>query len=108
MGRLTASQNWLAMRCWQFAGTDPEVLRYGAWISLWARWFVWLAVVVELTYRPETWFPAQSYFLLVHGPLVLFNGLLHYAAPEGHTRWLLWRCIPKVSAEFVACSARAL
>ena len=54
------------------------MLRYGAWISLWARWFVWLAVVVELTYRPETWFPAQSYFLLVHGPLVLFNGLLHY------------------------------
>lgn len=59
------------------------MLRYGAWVSLWARWFVWLAIVAELAYRPDTWFPHQSYYLLLHVPLVLFNGSLHY--------WLLSR-----------------
>ena len=78
MGRLTASRNWLATRYWQFAGIDPEVLRYGGWVSLWARWFVWLAILVELMYRPETWFPHQWYFLLAHAPLVMCNGFFHY------------------------------
>ena len=78
MGWLTASRNWFATRCWQFAGIDPEVLRYAAWVSLWARWFVWLAILVELAYRPETWWPHQWFFLLAHVPLVLCNGFFHW------------------------------
>ena len=78
MRRLTASRSWLATRFSRLAGIDPEVLRYGARVSVWARWFVWLAILVELAYRPETWYPHQWYFLLAHVPLVLCNGFLHY------------------------------
>ena len=76
--RLTASRSWLATRFSRLAGIDPEVLRYGAWVSAWARWSFWLAVLVVLVYRPETWYPHQWYFLLAHVPLVLCNGFLHY------------------------------
>ena len=76
--RLTASRSWLATRFSRLAGIDPEVLRYGDPGSVWGRWFVWLVVVVEMAYRPETWYPHNSSFLLVHVPLVLFNGFLHY------------------------------
>ena len=36
LGCLTATRDWLATRCWQFAGIDPEVLGYGRtpnWLS---------------------------------------------------------------------------
>ena len=100
MGWLTASRKWFATQFWQFAGIDPEVLRYAAWVSLWARWLVWLAILVELAYRPETWWPDQWYFLLAHAPLVLCNGFLHY--------WLLskrrvtWHWLIALSAMDIA------
>ena len=100
MRRLTASRSWLATRFSRLAGIDPEVLRHGAWVSVWGRWFVWLVVVVELAYRLETWYPHNSSFLLVHVPLVLFNGFLHY--------WLLskrpvtWHWLVALSAMDIA------
>ena len=100
MRRLTASRSWLATRFSRLAGIDPEVLRYGAWVSVWGRWFVWLVVVVELAYRLETSYPHQWYFLLVHVLLVLFNGFLHY--------WLLskrpvtWHWLVALSAMDIA------
>ena len=42
MRRLTASRSWLATRFSRLAGIDPEVLCYGAWVSVWGRWFVWV------------------------------------------------------------------
>ena len=78
LGRLTTTRDWLPTSFRQFVGIDPEVLRYGARVSLWARWFVWLAILAHLAYRPETWFPHKWYFLLAHVPLVMCNGLFHY------------------------------
>ena len=78
MSWLTASRNWIAISIRQVSGIEPEVLRYAAWLSVWVRWFVWIATVAELTYRPETWLPDQWHYLLLHPPLLLFNGLLHY------------------------------
>ena len=77
---------------WQFSGIDPETLRHAAWLSVWARWFVWLVTVAELVYRPESWFSHQSTYLLMYPPLALFNGFLRhrliYRWP-GTWHWLL-------------------
>ena len=100
LGRFTNHRNWLARRPWQFSGIDPEVLRYGAWVSLWARWLVWLAILIELAYRPETWFPHQWYFLLAHVPLVVCNGLLHCWLVS--KRPLTWHWLVALSALDVA------
>ena len=32
--------------------SDPDVVRYAATVSVWGRWFVWLAGVFLLGYRP--------------------------------------------------------
>ena len=78
MNRLTATRDRLSTSLRQFSGIDLEVLRYAAWVSLWGRWFLWLAILAHLAYRPETWFPHKWYFLLGHIPLVICNGLFHY------------------------------
>ncbi len=100
MGLLTAIRDWLSTRRWQFAGIDPEVLRYAAWVSLWARWLVWLAILAHLAYRPETWFPHKWYFLLAHVPLVMCNGFFHYWLLS--KRPLTWHWLVALSALDIA------
>ena len=83
---LTASRNWLATRYWQSAEIDPEMLRYGAWISVWVRWFVCVACLIELAYRP-TDFPQASYmaFLLLFLLVIAINGYIHYRLMSDRT-----------------------
>ena len=46
-----------AMRHWVAPGalSDPDVVRYAATVSVWGRWFVWLARVLE----PSLWYPGE-------------------------------------------------
>ena len=32
------------------ARADTEGLRYAAWVSVWTRWVIWVAVMVEAVY----------------------------------------------------------
>ena len=69
-----------AIRKWVVAGTlsDPDVVLYAAWISVWGRWFVWLVDVFLLAYRPGFWYPQDIELLLLHVLLLGTNGLVHH------------------------------
>ena len=61
-----------------FNALDSDGLRTGARISVWARWFVWLASLIYSIYRPELGPPMTMMIVLGHLALVLGNGSLHY------------------------------
>ena len=72
---------------------DPEVLRFGAKVSVWGRWFIWAVYLVQLAYRPEFWIDTHREYLFLQAPLVVFNGLVHYRLHRGWAvtwRWLLF------------------
>ena len=72
---------------------DPEVMGYAAKVTVWMRWFVWVLGVFQLAHRPEFWIDTHREYLLLHVPLVAFNGLVHYRLHRGWPvtwRWLLF------------------
>ena len=72
---------------------DPEVLLFGAKVSVWLRWFVWAVALAQLAYRPEFWVDTHQQYLFLHVPLVVFNGFVHYRLHRGWAatwRWLLF------------------
>ena len=46
-----------AIRHWAAPGvlSDPDVVRYAATVSVWGRWFAWLAGALE----PSLWYPGD-------------------------------------------------
>ena len=73
--------------------TDPDVLLYATWISVWGRWFIWLVCVFLLAYRPGSWYPESMEYLPI--PVLLFaaNGLVHHRLLTHRPvtwRWLLF------------------
>ena len=56
-----------------WSGLDE--VAYAATISVWVRWFMWVAGAVEVAYRAPPFVPTYVALLLVLGA---FNGLLHY------------------------------
>ena len=72
---------------------DSEVMLYAARVSVWLRWFVWAVALAQLAHRPEFWIDTHREYLLLHVPLVAFNGFVHYRLHRGGTvtwRWLLF------------------
>jgi len=72
---------------------DPEVMLYAARVSVWLRWAAWAVALGQLAHRPEFWFDTHREYLLLHVPLVVLNGLVHYRLRRGRTvtwRWLLF------------------
>ena len=72
---------------------DPEVMLYAARVSVWLRWAAWAVALAQLAHRPEFWFDTHREYLLLHVPLVAFNGLVHYRLRRGWAvtwRWLLF------------------
>ena len=57
---------------------DPDVVPYVARVSVWGRWFIWLASVVQLAYRSPDWYHTDIEHLVLHVPLLTLNGLVHY------------------------------
>ena len=54
-----------SIRHWVAPGvlSDPDVVRYAATVSVWSRWFIWLAGVFLLAYRPGFWYPEDIEYL---------------------------------------------
>lgn len=57
---------------------EPDVVRFAARISVWARWFIFLVALFQFVYRPGFWYYGHFEYLLVPVALVAFNGLVHY------------------------------
>ncbi len=58
--------------------SEPDVVLYATWISIWGRWFVWLVVVFMLAYRPGFWYPDHAEFVALPTLQLLINGLVHF------------------------------
>ena len=96
-----------AVRKWVVAGTlsDPDVVLYAAWVSVWGRWFVWLVDVFLLAYRPGFWYPEDIEFLSIPVLVGVLNGLVHHRLLTNRPitwRWMLFLCTMDI-ALITAC-----
>ena len=55
--------------------TEPDVVLYATWISVWGRWFVWLVGVFLLAYRPGFWYPQDIEYLALPVLVFMVNGV---------------------------------
>ena len=72
--------------------TDPDDLRYSLRISVWVRWFLLTAWLVQFNYRPNFADPAYIPTTLFAGSLLALNGYVHYRIRSHRTvtrRWAL-------------------
>ena len=72
--------------------SDPDVVLYATWISVWGRWFVWAVGLFLTLYRPHFWYPQAVEYLAIPVVLCLVNGLLHWRLVTDRSvswRWLL-------------------
>ena len=72
--------------------SDPDVVLYATWISVWGRWFVWAVGLFLVLYRPHFWYPDAVEYLAIPVVLCLVNGLRHWrllAHRPVSWRWLL-------------------
>ena len=72
--------------------TDPDDLRYNLRISVWVRWFLLTAWLLQFNYRPNFADPAYIPTTLVAVSLLAFNGYVHYRIRSYRTvtrRWAL-------------------
>ena len=84
-----------AIRHWVAPGvlSDPDVVRYAATVSVWGRWFIWLAGAFLLAYRPGFWYPGDIEFLAIPVLLGVANGLVHHRLLTNKPvtwRWMLF------------------
>ena len=91
-----AAQKWLT------PGTlsEPGVVRYATWVSVWGRWFVWLVCVFLIAYRPSVWHPEQIEYVALPIVLLMVNGLVHYRLLTSRPvtqRWLLFLSVMDVA-----------
>ena len=72
--------------------TEPDVVLYATWISVWGRWVVWIIGVFLLAYRPGFWYPQDIEYLAIPVLVFMVNGLVHYRLLTNRTvtwRWML-------------------
>ena len=55
------------------ARADTEGVRYAAWVSVWTRWVIWVAVMVEAVYQLELNGGTYIPFILLHVMVVGCN-----------------------------------
>ena len=70
--------------------TDPDDLRYGLRISVWVRWFVVIAWLVQLHYRVNFAHPAYVAHTLFALLALALNAYVHYRIESGRTVTWHW------------------
>ena len=91
VGRLLgAAAEAVAARRWHFNATDPDELRYPATIFVWVRWFIGIACLIELIYRPEYSYSTYLAYTLFFVPLVALYGAVHFRVRSGRAVTLHW------------------
>ena len=79
---------------------DADVLRHAVWVSVWGRWFIWLAGAGMLVRRPDLWYPEQIGFVYLSVSLAAINGFVLYRLRAN--RPVTWRWMLALSAVDVA------
>ena len=79
-----------AARHWHPYSTDPEELRYPAKVFVWVRWFLHMASIVELIYRPTFTVFTYSFYIGFLVLLAMVNGVVHYRVVAGRSVTLRW------------------
>ena len=81
-----------SIRLWVAPGvlSDPDVVLYSARGSVWGHWFVLLAGVFLLSYRPGFWYPGDIEFLAIPVLLGALNGLVHLRLLTNRPVMWLW------------------
>ena len=77
---------------WEPDLTDPDDLRYSLRISVWVRWFLLIAWLLQFNYRPNFGDPVYIPTTLLAGSLLALNGYVHYRIQSNRTvtwRWAL-------------------
>ena len=72
--------------------SDPDDLRYSLRISVWVRWFLLTAWLLQFNYRPNFGDPAYMPTTLFAVSVLAFNGYVHYRIRSNRTvtrRWAL-------------------
>ena len=72
--------------------TDPDDLRYNLRISVWVRWFLLIAWLLQFNYRPNFADPAYVPTTLLAVSVLALNGYVHYRIRSNRTvtwRWAL-------------------
>ena len=72
--------------------TDQDDLRYNLRISVWVRWFVLTAWLLQFNYRPNFADPAYIPTMLLAVSVLALNGYVHYRIRSSRTvtwRWAL-------------------
>ena len=78
------------------ARADTEGVRYAAWVSVWARWIIWVAVMVDAVYQPELNGGTYIPFILLHVMVVGCNAWVHRRLASGKRvtwSWVLFLSI---------------
>ena len=70
--------------------TDPDDLRYNLRISVWVRWFLLTAWLLQFNYRPNFADPAYIPTTLLAVSLLAFNGYVHYRIRSNRTVTRHW------------------
>ena len=65
--------------------TDPDDLRYSLRISVWVRWFLLIAWLLQFNYRPNFGDPVYIPTTLFAGSLLALNGYVHYRIQSNRT-----------------------
>ena len=75
---------------WHPYSTDPEELRYPAKVFVWVRWFLHVASIIELIYRPTFALFTYSVYISFLVLLATVNGVVHYRVVAGRSVTLRW------------------
>ena len=91
-----------SIRLWVAPGalSDPGVVLYAAGVSVRSRWFVWLAGIFLLAYRPGFWYPGDIEYLALPVLVGMLNGLVHHRLLTNRPvtwRWMLLLCAADIA-----------
>lgn len=79
-----------AVHHWHPYSTEPEELRYPAKVFVWVRWFLHIASIIELVYRPTFTVFTYSFYIGFLALLAIVNGVVHYRVVSGPSVTLRW------------------
>ena len=79
-----------AIQNWHPYSTDPEELRYPAKVFVWVRWFLHVASIIELIYRPTFGLFTYAVYISFLVLLATVNGTVHYRVVAGRSVTLRW------------------
>ena len=79
-----------AVRNWHPYSTDPEELRYPAKVFVWVRWFLYIASVIELIYRPTITLLTYALYISSLVLIAIVNIVVHYRIVAGRSVTLRW------------------